>query len=210
MISLAVLIPVKSTRVKSRLAAILSEDERREFARLMLSDVLGAFNRAGLIRHCYVVSSDQSALRQAAGLGARRLKESGDSGVNSAVERGLEETGFPESVLVVPSDLPLLRASDITHVLGLKSSGLGVIIAPSMSFDGTNLLMFPSGSKLRLSYDNDSFWNHVAAGARRRLSMGVCSERGLMFDVDSPDDFRALAHARVRRPSVEFARRTIK
>lgn len=207
MTSLAVLIPVKSSKVKSRLAGILSEDDRREFTRLLLSDVLGAFNRAGLIRHCYVVSSDHSILKLAAGLGAHLVEESGDSGVNSAVQKGLEETGFPESVLVVPSDLPLLRTSDIRHALKLRSSGLGVVIAPSKSFNGTNLLMFSGALKFRLSYDKDSFWNHIAAGARQGLSIGVCSGGGLMFDVDSPDDFRALARSRLPRRSVEFARR---
>lgn len=210
MTPLTVLIPVKSSGIKSRLSGILSEAERKEFARLLLLDVLGAFRQAGLLRFCHVVSADEGTLALVAHAGAHPIHEQGDSGVNSAVNLGIRTTGRPESVLVVPSDLPLLGASDVEHLLALRSAGLDVVIAPSLAFDGTNALAFSGALGFPLSYDNDSFWNHTAAVARRGLSLGVCSNRGVMFDVDSPDDFRMLAKARVNRPSAVFARRVLR
>jgi 2-phospho-L-lactate guanylyltransferase len=207
---LAVLIPVKSSGIKSRLSGILSRAERKEFARLLLLDVLGAFRQAGLLKFCHVVSADEGILALVANAGAHPIREQGDSGVNSAVNFGIRATGRPRSVLVVPSDLPLLGASDVEHLLALRSAGLDVVIAPSLAFDGTNALAFSGTSGFPLSYDNDSFWNHTAAVARRGLSLGVCSNRGVMFDVDSPDDFRMLAKARVNRPSAVFARRVLR
>jgi 2-phospho-L-lactate guanylyltransferase (CobY/MobA/RfbA family) len=82
-----------------------------------------------------------------------------------------------------------------------------VVIAPSASFNGTNALVFSPKAGLALSYDRDSFWNHIRASGRKGLSVGVSSEPGLTFDLDSPHDLRLLARSKARNPAVEFARR---
>jgi 2-phospho-L-lactate guanylyltransferase len=205
--SLAVLIPVKSSGAKSRLSKVLSEPERREFATLLLTGVLGALGRANLIDSSYVISSDRRALGLATRMGAGAISEDKDAGVNSAVTRGIAETGAPGTVLVIPADLPLLRAAEVRRLIALESAGLDVVIAPSSTFDGTNALLFPTVPGLDLSYDNDSFWNHIVAGARKGLSVGVSCTRGLMFDIDSPEDLKTLAQLRINTPAVAFARR---
>jgi 2-phospho-L-lactate guanylyltransferase len=115
----------------------------------------------------------------------------------------------PESrdVLVLPSDLPLLRASDIRKILTLKSKGLDVVLSPSQAFDGTNALLFPRGSPVRLSYDDNSFWAHLASAASHGLSVGVYAGTGVMFDVDSPEDLDALARTDINSKAAAFARR---
>ncbi len=198
---------MKFTGAKSRLAGILSGQERRELTLLLLSGVLGAIRLAGLIGVTRVVSSDRDALGLAVRAGATAVEEPGDEGVNAAVLRGVAHSGSPDAVLVLPSDLPLVRGSEITRLLSMRSKGLDAVIVPSASFDGTNALLFPARRSLPLSYDRDSFWNHLAACARKGLSLGVSSEPGLMFDVDSPEDFRRLARARSDRPAAAFARR---
>ena len=207
--SLAVLVPVKSSRVKSRLAGILSEAQRRQFANLLLTDVLEVLKGAGLLGVTHVVSSDRAMLRLAERLGAAGIPEQQDSGVNSAVTRGISAIHAPEYVLVLPSDLPLLGRSEIKEVIELKSAGVDVVIAPSSAFDGTNAFLFSPRTRFPLSYDDNSFWNHLAASARKRLSTAVCCQRGLMFDVDSPNDFQTLAQSRSDRPSAAFARRAV-
>ncbi len=208
--SIAIIIPVKSTRVKSRLSLVLTEAQRREFETLLLSDVLGVLKRAGLVAQVSVVSSDRGILRLAETAGARGVPEQGDRGVNAAVLSGMEAAAGAARVAVLPSDLPLLTSSQVRDLLALSSAGLDVAIAPSLGFDGTNALAFSPGSGPALSYDDNSFWNHLYDSARRGLSVGVCCERGLMFDVDSPADFDALATSASRRPSAEFARRVMR
>ncbi len=127
--------------------------------------------------------------------------------MNSAVRRGIVQLGSPEAVLVLPSDLPLVSGSEIKRLLSLKSEGLDAAIVPSASFDGTNAFAFPTRRGLPLSYDRDSFWNHVAACARKGLSLGVSSEPGIMFDIDSPEDLRKLAGSSSDGPAAAFARR---
>ncbi len=207
--NLAVLVPVKSSAVKSRLSGVLSESERREFALLLLSGVMSQLRRARLLQSTYVISSDKRVQDLAIATGASSILEARDRGVNSAVTLGIRESGSPSTVLVLPSDLPLVKASEIEHIIELKER-LDVVIVPSLSFNGTNALVLSGRRLMPLSYDHDSFWNHLGGGARKGLSMGVSSEPGLMFDVDSPSDFRALAHSGHRGPAAEFARKALR
>jgi 2-phospho-L-lactate/phosphoenolpyruvate guanylyltransferase len=206
--SLAVLIPVKASGIKSRLSSVLSRAERRELEFLLLSGVLKALRGAGLIAVTHVVSSDSDVLRLATSSGAGAIRETEDKGVNSAVVAGIEAMGRPARVLVLPSDLPLLHPSELRHVLFL-SELLQVVISPSASFNGTNALVFPPRAGLALSYDRSSFWNHIRASGRKGLSVGVSSKPGLTFDLDSPEDLLDLARSRTDSPAVAFARRAI-
>ena len=203
------IIPVKSAGKKSRLAGVLGREEREEFTRLLLADVLHAVEGAGLIGGCRVVSSDMDAIALAEDWGASGVAEEGDAGVNAAVERGARGTPRREDLLIIPADLPLLRPSELLHLLEARSGGADVVITPSWAFDGTNALAFSLSSPLELSYDDDSFRNHLSAAARQGRSVQVCTEPGLTFDVDSAADFTDLARSG-RTPSARFARRVLR
>lgn len=204
-----VIVPVKSAGRKSRLSGLLGRSDRDQFARALLTDVLDVLGRTGLIRSSVIVSPDGGMLELAARAGARALPEPRDNGVNAAVALGVRSVGRASDVLVIPSDLPLLRPSELRHLLSLRSQGIKVGIAPSLAFDGTNALLFSSGHPVPLSYDDDSFWNHLSGAAREGLSVGVCTEPGLMFDVDSPEEFRALARSKSAGRSARLARRIL-
>jgi len=199
---------VKSSGAKSRLSSILPSEERQELESLLLSGVLGALREAGLLSATHVISSDPLILRLATKSGAGTVREARDKGVNAAVETGVSALGRPLKVLVLPCDLPLLRASQLRHIMSL-SKLMQVVISPSTSFNGTNALVFSPNMGLPLSYDNDSFWNHVSASGQRGLSVAVVSKPGLAFDLDSPEDLRKLAHVRANTPAVAFARRAM-
>jgi 2-phospho-L-lactate/phosphoenolpyruvate guanylyltransferase len=208
-LSLIVVVPVKSSGVKSRLSDVLSPPQRTELSELLLTNVLSAVRGANLLSRTYVVSSDRKMLGLAKRLGAKTAPEDSDAGVNQAVLRGLKEARREDDALVIPSDLPTLEPSDLNDVLSLKSAGLGVVVAPSRAFDGTNALMFPVSSRLPLRYDDNSFWNHIAGAARAGLSLGVCTRPGLMFDVDTPEDLSSLASSKGGGQDVRFARRVL-
>lgn len=200
---------MKSGSRKSRLSGVLSAGQREEFARLMLVEVLEVLRGARLLRSSFVVSPDRTMLDLAERLGSRTVPEPGDMGVNSAVRTALRALRDGSDVLVIPADLPLLKASDLEKLFRIRSDGTDAVIAPSLGFDGTNALLFGRASDFPLSYDDHSFWNHIAGAASAGLKVGVCTEAGLTFDVDSPDDFRALARSSANGPPAGFARRVL-
>ena len=197
---------MKSSGVKSRLSEVLSLSQRTELSELLLTNVLSVVRRANLLSQTYIVSSDRKMLGLAERLGARTVPENSDAGVNQAVLRGLKEADQEDDALVIPSDLPTLKPSDLKGVLSLKSAGLDVVVAPSRAFDGTNALMFPVSSRLPLRYDDNSFWKHMAGAASIGLSLGVCTRPGLMFDVDTPEDLSSLASFKDGGQAVRFAK----
>jgi 2-phospho-L-lactate guanylyltransferase len=206
---MAVLIPFKADRRKSRLSRVLDPNQRNRLAELMLADVLGVFRRADLLSRCYVVTSDEKVLALVRKLGARTIAEPRDEGVNGAVGMGVRTLIGNRDFMVVPSDLPLLTPDEVGTALALKR-GFDCVVSPSRSFNGTNLLIFSGGTALALSYDSDSFWNHVSGAARKGLSLAVYCGEGVLSDVDTPEDLRALSHVRRRIPSVEFAKEALK
>lgn len=204
--SLGVIVPVKSAGVKSRLSPVLSASERRALALALFRGLMAVLEKAGLASDCWVVSSDRAVLRGASSIGAHPVAEDSDAGVNSAVRRGMKDASGASEFLVLPSDLPLLRATDVQGLLRLRAAGPRVVIAPSRSFDGTNALLFPRSPRFPLSFDKDSFWNHLAGASRLGLPVGVSARARVMFDVDSPADLLRLARAGGRSESAELAR----
>jgi 2-phospho-L-lactate/phosphoenolpyruvate guanylyltransferase len=205
-----VIVPVKSAGKKSRLTGVLDGEEREEFVRLMLIEVLRELKSAGLILSSRVVSPDKGILEIAERAGAQVVAEKAASGFDRAVARGVRGVRGRPDVLVIPADLPLLRAAELTHLLEVRSDGFDVAMAPSRAFDGTNAMLFSLSAPVPLSYDDDSFRNHLSGAARRGLSVRVCTKPGLTFDVDSPSDLEALARSGSKRPSARFARRVMR
>lgn len=201
---------MKSSGKKSRLAGVLDEGQREEFAGLLLLEVLGELRRARLVASCRVVSPDGGILEMAERAGARAVQEKEAAGFDTAVARGLVGVRGHQDVLILPADLPLLEAPELVRLLEARSAGFEAVVAPSRAFDGTNAMLFSPSAPVPLSYDHDSFWNHLSGAARRGLSAWVCTEPGLTFDVDSPSDLEALARSRSKRPSAEFARRVMR
>ena len=196
--------------MKTRLSVALTPGERREFAKLMLSHLLGVLKEAGLARSTYLVSSDGDALEMGKVFGAKGVREVEDRGVNEAVRAGLAAVGDVETVLVLPGDLPLISTLDVADVKSLRESGFDVVIAPSVGFNGTNALAFSPKLGFPLSYDADSFWTHLATAATMGLRVAVSCKRGLMLDIDSREDLADLSRESLMSESVSFARRKVR
>ena len=170
---------------------MLPRRDRIQLTELMLLDVLEAFRAAGMISWCFVVSSDRNARILARNAGANFIAEARDRGVNASVLTGIGETRSAPSTMVVPSDIPTLVSEDISNALARKHV-FDVVISPSHSCDGTNLLFFSRTHVPALRYDSDSFWNHLRQVAKSGSSLAVTSGAGILFDVDTPEDLLEL------------------
>jgi 2-phospho-L-lactate guanylyltransferase len=208
--STAVVIPVKGENPKGRLSSLLDPAQRRQLQVAMLEDTLQALIKARMIGHTFVVSSDLEVLEFVQRFGATAISEPRDAGVNAAVSRGLQETATFERQLVIPADLPLLSVEDLKAGPMLAREGAEVVISPSETFDGTNMLLLTKGVELSLHYDDDSFRKHFASASARRLRVAVYYSRGVGFDVDRPGDLHRFFKFQKRGSTLTFLGRTLR
>jgi len=202
-------VPVKRNGQKTRLSPWLGQSERSELTRLLLEDLLRTVDRSGVSSGTFVVSPSAEILSLARGLGARGLREKRETGVNGAVELALSSLRGYEGYLVLPADLPLLRPSDLRRAAGLWKAGADVVISPSAAFNGTNLLILTASRRIGLSYDKNSFWNHLANAGRDRRSVAVLASERVMLDVDTESDAKLAAGSGTPGKSIAYLKRMV-
>lgn len=198
-LSVHVAIPVKTPeRAKGRLAEFLSRAARRELARAMLRDVVSAALAARGVARVWVVSHDRSVLAEAAGWGARPLEEKRDMGLNPALRlatRMIREAGA-EGLLILPSDVPLVRPVDLERVLSslnrLPRDGRLVVGIPSKEGTGTNALLRVPPHVIPPRFGKDSFERHAREAERRGVPFRRRRIARLALDVDTPRDLMTL------------------
>src|SRR4030042_446957 len=105
------IVPVKPLRQgKSRLAEVLTQDERTDLNRRLLAHTLDTLTAIPEIEHVLVVSRDQAALALAREYGARTVQENGSPQLNVALARAtiVAKNFAPRGIFIVQAALPLL------------------------------------------------------------------------------------------------------
>ena len=208
MTAFRVVIPFKAAGHKSRLERRLGKIGARCFALCLLEDLLDVMKGAGPGQETALVTSDPEAERVGASRGILVVKEREDGGVDSAVRAALSTAGAEDVVLVLPSDLPYLTLGDVHAAAGMAAEGF-TVICPSSEFNGTNALTLRRIDSGILSYDKDSFWNHLGNASKAGLRVAVITGRGLMFDVDTEGDFARLAGSGLVSRSANMAKQEV-
>lgn len=190
-----VAVPVKRLEeAKSRLASVLAPLERAALTLAMLEDVLDAVLALdGWIP--WVVSSDEAVLEIAARRRARPFVETTDPPRLGAAVRQAEETALTEgadALAILLADLPLLTA-DALHD-ALRTVG-PVVLAPSSSDGGTNLLLRRPPDAIPARFGSRSFHRHRSEAAAKGLPVSVVRGPKLAFDLDRPPDLLEVLRA---------------
>ncbi len=193
--SIWAIVPVKPLRRgKSRLAGMLTEDQRTRLNRYLLQHTLDTLNEVPEIEHTLVVSRDPAALALTRELGGRTVLENGAPQFNIALKRAtaVAKLHGAHAVLILPADLPLVTADDIRQVIQRGSKPPVVVITPDRREDGTNALFVNPAGLLDYAYGPGSNRRHAerAAAAGARVEVFVCASIGL--DLDLPEDLQAL------------------
>ena len=195
---IAALVPAKALdRAKSRLAALLTEEERRQLALAMLEDVVKAIQAVPEIESVSVISPDAEVLDAARNLGADAIEEPASvRGLNQALAHGLSVmSNHPDALLVVLADVPAVRPSDIRDVLDALDGTRGVVIAPS-SAKGTSALSLRPPDVIPFRFGADSFQNHKREAAARKIEHAIVRSEALANDIDEPADLKRLLEHR--------------
>ncbi len=193
--SLWAIIPVKPLRRgKSRLAGVLSEDERALLNSTMLSNVLLTLSAVPEVDEVLVVSRDTAALAMAREYGVRTLQEDGKPGLNLALERAtiVAQKYAVQEILILPADLPLITVRDVQEVIRMAGGAPAMVIAPDRRMNGTNALYIHPPGLLQYSYGPGSFQRHIDQAKQRGADVQICKLTSLALDLDLPEDLELL------------------
>lgn len=185
------IVPVKPLRRgKSRLAGVLTEDERMVLNQYLLANTLDVLRPIRKIDHILVISRDPQALTLAREHGARTVLEHGMPHLNLALTRAtlVARHHSARGVLILPADLPLLIREDVDMMLEKAKSPPVVVIAPDRHRMGTNgMVVYPAGL-IPFEFGPNSFERHCENTRLVGARLEICELPSLALDMDLPED----------------------
>jgi len=185
------IVPVKPLRRgKSRLAGLLSEEQRTRLNRYLLEHTLTILNEITDIEHTLVVSRDPAALALTRSMGGRTVLEDGAPQFNTAIKRAtiVAQAQGARAVLILPADLPLVEPSDLKMLLLQGNNPPVVVIAPDRRLDGTNCLFVNPAGLIEYGYGPGSFHRHSTHATEAGARLEVIHSDRFGLDLDLPED----------------------
>ena len=185
------IVPVKPLRRgKSRLAGLLSEEQRTRLNRYLLEHTLTILNEIPDIEHTLVVSRDPAALALTRSMGGRTVLEDGAPQFNTAIQRAtiVAQAQGARAVLILPADLPLVEPSDLEALMKQGQTAPVVVIAPDRRLDGTNCLFINPSGLIEYGYGPGSFHRHCQRAAEANAKLVVINSERIGLDLDLPED----------------------
>ena len=192
-----ILIPVKSlSGAKQRLAPVCDQASRSELARVMLVDVLEAVAAWSGRPEVSLVTGDSYAAQLAREFDFQVIADPCNAGETDAIEMATQlcETRGMESTLVIPADIPLVKAEELAELYAAAPVE-GSVLVPASDGRGSNAIFRRPASLFPLCFGNDSFKPHLAAAQATGKACIVLSLPGIGLDVDNPGDLKQLAEA---------------
>ncbi len=187
------ILPVKAPgESKQRLGELLTAAERAELACLMFDIAFRELMVARGLNRVVVASSDEEVLSRAAAGGASVIRESSQSGHSSSADAAVRHcmAEGATTVLLMPIDVPLVRAYEIEALLqmALSLEPPRLVIVPSADGTGTNAMVRTPPDLIESRFGPNSFAAHVERARERGATVHVTRPRGLVFDLDTPED----------------------
>jgi 2-phospho-L-lactate guanylyltransferase len=192
--NVAALMPVKGFRnAKQRLSPLLGSAAREILAETMFRDILRQVRLARGLAATFVVTGDDKVASIAATAGAEVIRESGENGETGAVDFARLELkqASCEAVLILPGDMPLVRATDVEQILAQVPPGASApfaLLVPSHDRLGTNALLLAPPDVIPLRFGYDSFTFHAAQVTARGLPQRYFENAHIALDIDEPED----------------------
>jgi 2-phospho-L-lactate guanylyltransferase len=186
--SIWAVIPAKpANEGKSRLAGVLSLEQRIRLNEHLFRRTLAIVCHVFTPGHVMVVSRDSSLLGIAAALGAHAITEHGFE-LNQALRQAADFPRLTGALLAISADLPRLEHEDVQALLAAPDR---VTIAPDRLGQGTNAMLTNPAGCIPFRFGENSFALHCAAATALGVAPQIVNRPGLAFDLDTPEDLRA-------------------
>lgn len=180
-------VPMKPlSQSKTRLAGVLSQQERADLSLAMFGNVISAARQA--LGEVWVIGGDETVRITAESLGALWLEDPGKD-LNDSLAFALDRACKAElSAIYLPADLPFVTATDIEKVVQASRVGETLTLSPAQQDGGTNAMLIPKCESFPPLLGKDSFRRHKRQAAALGIPYTVCLTEGLGLDLDTPDD----------------------
>jgi len=202
-----IIVPVKDTsQSKQRLGELLSQDQRRQLAHVMLEDVLEAIAPLRDRAPCVLVTIDPFAKACAERYGMRTIEDGAHDGHTGAVDGGrrrLADEGA-RGIITMPGDIPLVTSDEIGKVLDAHEQSRGFTIVPAGDKKGSNAVACSPPMAVPLRFGDNSFYPHLQAARKAGIEPVIKEFSGIATDVDTAEDIERL----LRRDPTARARAT--
>jgi len=193
--SLWAIIPIKPLRRgKSRLATVLSEEERKRLNQNLLIKTITCLKEIKEIDQILVVSYDPNALSLSRDFGVRTIQEGRHTNINSALRKGtMAALAFKaSSILILPADLPNIDYQAVKGLILKMDRPPEIIITPDRKLNGTNALLMQPVGILDYDFGQWSFRKHIEQAERKKIHVEIYNNDKLAFDLDEPEDWLSL------------------
>ncbi len=189
-----IVLPIKDPmKAKERLAALLTPDQRRALALMLIEQTFSFFKDFTSIAHILVVTDSERVAGRAEEEGFSVLREEASEGETAAVEKATAWSGAQgfRSQVVIPGDMAGLDAAEIRDLLTRERPDPSVILCPATGDDGTNAILTTPPDVLRFRFGDRSFPDYMAQAREKGVPCSVVRLDSLVLDLDTPDDVRA-------------------
>lgn len=171
------LVPIKQgANTKSRLASVLSREERDALASRMARHVLAELESSDAVAEITILSERSPGWWTGAW-----VKDRG-RGLNTELAAWRSSVG-KAPILIVHADLPLLRGKEIGEFLA-AAGAQGIALATDRAGEGSNALAISDGRAFDFAFGPASRMLHAEQAPR----LAVFDLPGLATDIDNPED----------------------
>jgi 2-phospho-L-lactate guanylyltransferase len=179
------IIPVSRFKhAKTRLSPTLTPLERENLLKSMFKDVIGVLKQK--VDDIVVISSDEDVLNYVNSMDVTSLKEKGTTDLNGALMQAVEWCSKrSEQVLIVPSDVPLMKAEHVEKIIQMGESA-DLVIAPAKG-GGTNALLCPVKG-MEMKFGDCSFFEHIKEAELKNWPYAVFDSFYMSLDVNTAED----------------------
>jgi 2-phospho-L-lactate guanylyltransferase len=185
-------VPIKPlNRAKSRLAGVLSPEQRERLALGMLLHNLHVLGQTSLIAGTLVISRDMKALAAAREVpNVQTLQETGTPELNNALQRACRMliSWDAAATLILPADIPLVCREDVESMVELGRYANTIVIAPDRRRDGTNAIFTRPPDLIDFGFGSGSFDRHIKSAHLVGADVRTYNSTRLELDIDAPED----------------------
>jgi 2-phospho-L-lactate guanylyltransferase len=189
----ALLIPIKEpNRAKTRLANLLTLEERQRLVWAMFEDVCLSIAASKKAEHIFIVTNFQKATERAHNFGWQVLLEEAQESESASVDWAshlLRKQGF-DAVMRLPADLPLVQAEDIDELLSIELKPPKALLVPSSEGTGTNAIIRAPADLFPSRFGPNSLALHKEEAARTGVECLIVYNERIALDIDEPQDLR--------------------